>query len=164
MRYKVLPIAILVFLLMAINVNAQKLMDAKLFDAITNEQVALKNDLTNGNSSIIVFWATWNAISKTEIRKLSKLMEENGSKANLIVISVDKPVTKGLVKTYAETQQWKFPAYRDDGGALLKEILEDDEIGTPPLTVIMDRNGNVIHMHRGFEIGDETIIFEKVPK
>lgn len=161
MSLRSLSLSIIAGVMICFNVSAQSVTDVQLYDALTDKPVQLKDKLQPDKTTIIVFWATWNAPSKLEVRKLADLLTEKGNVIDLIAVSVDKPVTKGLVKTYATAQKWTFPAYRDDAGIWLSELMEDNFVGTPPLTIIVNKNGEIVHRHIGYEVGQEQKLYEK---
>ena len=115
--------------------------------------------LNDKGSTLLIFWATWNAPAKRLLMHIDnmhkELVEKTGAK--VVVIAIDDERTSGKVPTYIEAKGWKFDVYFNPDRKLLHGL---NVSLAPPLTFILDESGTIIYSHHGYAPGDENEIFE----
>ena len=108
---------------------------------------------------VMNFWATWCKPCRTEMPHLEKIYRELGPKgAQFAAISLDNRRSKKAVTSYLERYKITIPAYRDPEATLAMKF----EVAAIPTTVVLDRNGDVYHLSKGYRPGDEIVLKKKI--
>jgi peroxiredoxin len=103
-----------------------------------------------GRVVMVNFWATWCGPCRQEMPQLNKLYEKyRGSGFVLLGVNVDDDTRNAA--SVAGKLGVKFPVLLDTDKAVSKRY----ELATMPSTVIIDRDGKVRYMHRGYRDGFE---------
>ena len=121
--------------------------------------IPFNETIEKGKVTIVSFWATWCIPCKKEIKIISKKLPEWKAQAdiNYMTVSVDESKATAMVKSYAKSQGWEFPAYLDPNSDLKRSL----NFQNVPFTIIIDKEGKVAYMHSGFEEGGEDEVFAK---
>jgi peroxiredoxin len=124
----------------------------------------LANEGFANRVTVINVWATWCAACKIELREMeSALMPFLGNdKLQVVFVSLDKDPEKAR-RWFSENIKSKTLRqflYKDPE-FLVAEALKADSF---PITVVIDKDGRVSHVQRGFKQGEGSteLIFEKV--
>src|SRR5690606_4195928 len=83
-------------------------------------------------------------------------VEETGVK--VIAISIDNTRSSSRVKPYVNTQGWEYDVYNDPNSDFFRAMNGT----TPPLTFLLDGEGNIVYTHNGYAEGDEDELHEKL--
>ncbi|EYF04339.1 TlpA family protein disulfide reductase [Chondromyces apiculatus] len=114
----------------------------------------------SGKVVILDFWATYCAPCKKSFPKYQEMVEELGSDVAVIAVSVDDPedATEDKLKKFAEETGVKFSIVWD------KDKATAGKYSPPkmPTSFIIDKDGNVKHVHAGYESGEEAKIADEV--
>jgi peroxiredoxin len=103
-----------------------------------------------GRVVMINFWATWCGPCRQEMPELAKLYDKYKSSGFVLMgVNVDDD-TKNAV-ALAEKLGVKFPVLLDTD----KTVSKAYDLSTMPSTVIIDRDGKVRFVHRGYLTGYE---------
>lgn len=115
--------------------------------------------LTDRGLIMLVFWATWCTPCKDELPYIQKLHEKY-SELGLTVatISEDSPKSQAKVRPYVRSKRYTFPVLLDP----TREILQLFQGNTLPHRVLLDRQGNVMETHQGYNPGDEVILEDTI--
>ncbi len=117
----------------------------------------------NGKPIILSFWATWCINCVKELNKIQPLYEdwqaETGVK--LIAVSVDDSRYTSRVVPFVNGRAWDYEILLDDNWDLKRALNIGDDI---PYTFLLDGNGNIVYMHKGFSDGDEYIYYDLISK
>ena len=106
-----------------------------------------------GKVVLINFWATWCPPCRAEMPDLVKLQHDYAAQGLQVIGITYPPETKTQVRRFATSLKVNYPIIL--GTRQIKERFSADE--TLPLTVVIDRNGNVntvisgILLHQEFE-------------
>ena len=141
-------IIIISILLIASFLAADPMLSFKLPD-MNNKDVSLSDVLGKG-PVIIDFWASWCNPCKTSMPYLNDLAIKYDS-LTVVMISVDaaKDITKA--KNFIKSKDFKFTALFDSDKSISKKM----NVSSVPHTFILDKNGEIIYSHVGFEPGTE---------
>jgi peroxiredoxin len=108
-----------------------------------------------GRVVMVNFWATWCGPCRQEMPQLNKLYEKyRGSGFVLLGVNVDDDTRNAA--SVAGKLGVKFPVLWDTDKAVSKRY----DLATMPSTVLIDRDGKVRYVHRGYRDGFEDM-YEK---
>ena len=103
-----------------------------------------------GQVVMVNFWATWCGPCKQEMPHLNRLYQQyKGSGFVLLGVNIDDDTAKAA--QLAQTSGLKFPVLFDTD----KRVTKTWDLGAMPSTVLIDRDGRVRHVHRGYREGLE---------
>lgn len=113
-----------------------------------------------GKVVIVDFWATYCGPCRKSFPKYQELVDQFGGDLAVIAISVDEPgdVDEAKLKDFAKETGVKFSIVWD------KEHKTADAYKPPkmPTSFVLDKEGNIVHKHAGYESGEELKIAEEV--
>lgn len=149
-------------IIVSLSASAQNsgLPDTQIKDVVSGKRVSFNNAVAPGRVTMVSFWATWCVPCKKEIKNVRAKMEDWKKEADFdfITVSIDETRAEGLVRSYAKSQGWEFPAYIDANSDLKRSL----NFQTVPFTMVIGKDGKVAYMHSGYEEGAENETFEKV--
>ena len=103
-----------------------------------------------GRVVMINFWATWCGPCRVEMPHLSKLYEKyRGSGFTVLAVNIDEDPYKAA--SLAKQLGMRFPVLLDTE----KKVSRLYDLSTMPSTVLVDRDGRVRFVHRGYREGYE---------
>jgi peroxiredoxin len=104
-----------------------------------------------GKVVLINFWATWCGPCQQEMPKLNQLYEKyHAAGFELLGVNVDEDVKHAT--EVAGKLGLKFPVLLDTD----KKVSHLYDLSTMPSTVLVDRDGKVRYLHRGYMPGAEA--------
>lgn len=110
-----------------------------------------------GHVVMINFWATWCGPCRVEMPHLSKLYEKYRSSGfTLLAINIDEDPNKAA--QLARQLGMRFPVLLDTQ----KKVSRLYDLGTMPSTVLVDRDGRVRYLHRGYRDGYEDVYDKQI--
>jgi peroxiredoxin len=111
-----------------------------------------------GRVVMINFWATWCAPCRQEMPHLAKLYDKyRGSGFELLAVNVDEEQPKAI--GLAQKLNLKFPVLFDGEK---KQVSGLYDLKAMPSTVIIDRDGRVRYVHRGYRDGYELTYDQQI--
>ncbi len=105
-----------------------------------------------GQVVLVNFWASWCGPCKQEMPHLGRLYDKYKSSGfTLLAVNIDDDAGHGL----ATAVKWglKFPVLLDSQKAVTRLY----DLGAMPSTVLIDRDGRVRYLHRGYREGVEEM-------
>lgn len=155
-----LSLAAALFVSFAASAQDSGLPDTQIKDVVSGKRTAFNKAVTPGRVTLVSFWATWCVPCKKEIKNVREKMAGWKEQADFdfITVSIDETRAEGLVRSYAKSQGWEFPAYIDPNSDLKRSL----NFQTVPFTMVIGKDGKVGYMHSGYEEGAENETFEKV--
>lgn len=117
----------------------------------------LKLSEYRGQVVMINFWATWCAPCRQEMPHLNRLYEQY-RKAGFMLLGVNIDDNPRAAEAMAAHLKIRFPVLYDTG----KQVSKRYDVDAMPSTVIVDRDGKVQYIHRGYRSGTEQIYETKV--
>jgi peroxiredoxin len=110
---------------------------------------------------LINFWATWCIPCRSEAKKLKKILSDYEDKGlTILAISIDDTKTVGKVKSFVNTHKYPFKILLDTNN----EVFKLYQGTNPPLTYLIDNDGNITYSHTGYRKGDEKKLEEEILK
>ena len=103
-----------------------------------------------GQVVLVNFWASWCGPCKQEMPHLNRLYDKyRASGFTLLAVNIDDDARHGA----ATAAKWglKFPVLLDAD----KSVTKLYDLGAMPSTVLIDRDGRVRYLHRGYREGVE---------
>ncbi len=103
-----------------------------------------------GRVVLVNFWATWCGPCRIEMPHLARLYDKyKGSGFQLLGVNIDEDPRQA--QTLATKLGLRFPVLLDSE----KKVSKLYDLSTMPSTVLIDRNGRVRYIHRGYRDGYE---------
>jgi len=129
---------------------------------IDNENIDFSEYATNGKLTIVSFWATWCKPCIKELKNVSALLEDWEEEYNveLVAVSVDDARTQSKVRTFVNGMGWDFDVLLDPNGELQRAM----NVTNPPVTFLIDQDGNIVYTHTGYLEGDEYDLEDEIKK
>jgi peroxiredoxin len=110
-----------------------------------------------GNVVLVNFWATWCGPCRVEMPHLNRLYDKyRGAGFVLLGVNIDDDPT--AAKALAGKLGLKFPVLLDTD----KKVVGAYDLNAMPATVLIDRDGRVRHLHRGYRDGVEATYEQQV--
>ncbi len=110
-----------------------------------------------GDVVLINFWASWCGPCRQEMPLLSGLHEQYRD-LGFTVLGVNVEENSEAARKLLRDMPVSFPVLFDTDSAVSKQY----DVMAMPSTVLVDRDGNMRYLHRGFNPGEEAIYAEKV--
>jgi peroxiredoxin len=110
-----------------------------------------------GRVVMVNFWATWCGPCRQEMPHLNKLYDKYRD-SGFVLLGVNIDDNAGKATDLAAKLGLKFPVLLDTD----KTVSRLYDMGTMPATVVIDREGRVRHLHRGYRDGYELIYDQQV--
>ncbi len=127
---------------------ADPMPDFRLPD-MTGKNVSLSELLGKG-PILLDFWADYCTPCKTAMPYLNELALKYDS-LTVVLVSIDAPKTQSKAKNYLKSKDYNFITLFDCDKTLAKKL----NVTNPPHTFIMDKEGEIVYSHLGFEPGVE---------
>ena len=140
---------------LAVEVNA----DAPDFtlEALSGGNLRLQEH--RGEVVLINFWASWCGPCRQEMPILDRI-HQRYQDAGFSVLGVNVEGKRKPAEKIAKKSKVTFPVLIDAG----QEVSKAYELEAMPTTVVVDRNGTVRYIHRGYTPGDEAKYLDVVKK
>jgi peroxiredoxin len=111
---------------------------------------------------LLDFWATWCVPCEAELPHLEKLYEGQKDKGFVVLgIAMDGPETVAQVAGFARRYALKFPVLLDQE---TKVVGIYNPKRTAPLSILIDKKGQIFRVRSGYVAGDEKLITDDVSK
>lgn len=110
----------------------------------------LKLSEFRGQVVMINFWATWCAPCREELPHLDRLYQQY-RKAGFALLGVNIDDNPRAAQQMAEQLGVRFPVLFD----ATKQVSKRYDVDAMPTTLIVDRDGKVQYLHRGYKAGVE---------
>lgn len=109
---------------------------------------------------LLDFWETWCVPCQAELPLLEKLYQQEKDRGFVVLaISMDGPETVAQVPSFARRYALSFPVVLDEE---TKVTAMYNPKRTAPLTVLIDRRGQIARVRDGYAAGDEKLITDDV--
>jgi peroxiredoxin len=123
--------------------------------ALGKENVRLSEHL--GEVVLLNFWATWCGPCRQEMPLLDALYAKY-QRAGLVLLGINIDEDREHAIEMAQTLRVGYPILFDER----KDVARAYQLGTMPLTVLIDREGVVRYVSEGYKAGYEKLYTEKL--
>jgi peroxiredoxin len=118
------------------------------------------SDYLGKQAILIDFWATYCEPCLAEFPHLRALYEKRKSQGFVVLaISMDGPETIADVPSFAKRNGMAFPVLLDEDSRIVSMY---NPKKSAPLSILIDKSGKVVHVHEGFNPGDDQLIADAV--
>ena len=121
------------------------------FTLKSNTGKNIKLSELRGQVVLLNFWASWCGPCRQEMPLLEKL-QQRYSALGFTVLGVNVEEDSSKAKTLLKDIPLSFPILFDTQNAVSKQY----QVSAMPSTVMIDRNGNMRYLHKGYKPGDEA--------
>lgn len=141
--------------------NLQSLPGVTLKD-MNGNNVDVSELSKHGGLTVISFWATWCKPCIKELKNMDALYEEWQEKYNvkIVAVSIDDSRNTIKVKPFVNSQGWSYEVLLDPNGDLQRPL----NVTNPPVTFLLNQNGEIVYTHTGYLEGDEFELEEQMAK
>ncbi|MBL8334690.1 MAG: TlpA family protein disulfide reductase [Rubrivivax sp.] len=101
-----------------------------------------------GHVVLVNFWASWCGPCRLEMPQLERL-HQSYQRAGLVLLGINVDDDPQRAGDMARRQGIRFPVLLDTDKAVVRRW----DLGSMPATVLIDREGRVRHVHRGWHDG-----------
>lgn len=168
MKFSYLPLALLALsTFLSLSVNAQvkdaftkKSLPAIEIQTLEGKKVNIADYGENGKITIINFWATWCGPCITELTNIANLYPywQEDYDAELVAISLDDSRSTAKVKSFVNGRAWDYIVLQDPNQQLQRAF----NFQSPPFTLVVDQNGEIVYTHSSYRAGDEYALEDKL--
>ncbi len=122
--------------------------------------VHLSDYLSKNDVILNDFWATWCVPCEAELPHLEALYRQFKDQGFVVLgVTMDGPETIAQVAPFARRYELSFPVLLDDETKVTGVY---NPKRTAPLSVLVDKKGQIARVRSGFSSGDEKLIEEDV--
>ncbi len=120
---------------------------------LEGQSVNIKDQLQEGEVTVISFWATWCAPCKLELDAITEIYEDWRAdyEVSLIAVSVDDARASAKVGPMVAEKGWPFLVLADNNQELMRQL----SFQSIPYTILVDQQGQIVYTHTGYLPGDE---------
>lgn len=162
MKKLILSIAIMLICgtVMAQNAKLPENISLKTLDGKTVTSAVLQND---GKPFVISFWATWCKPCNVELNTIRELYEEwqEETGIKIVAVSIDDSRSASKVKPHVDGNEWEYEVYLDQNRDLARAMNVGADV---PYTFIINGEGEIVWMHKGYQPGGEDELIEQYRK
>jgi peroxiredoxin len=120
------------------------------------------SDYLGKQAILIDFCATWCQPCLTELHHLTRIYEKQKAHGlTVLAVSMDSSDTIAEVPAWARRNQVTFPVILDEDSHIAS-IYNPKK--SAPLTVLINKQGDIVYVHDGYNSGDEVQLEEHVAK
>jgi peroxiredoxin len=148
--------SLLVLLAMTVSAGAAQA-PAPDFTLKSDSGANLKLSELRGEVVLINFWASWCGPCRQEMPLLSELHDKYKD-MGFTVLGVNVEENSGDARKLLRDMPVTFPVLFDNDSKVSRQY----DVVAMPSTVLVDRDGNVRYLHKGYKPGEEEIYLEKV--
>ncbi|TAF33667.1 MAG: TlpA family protein disulfide reductase [Cytophagales bacterium] len=107
----------------------------------------------DGRPVFLTFWATWCKPCINELMAVSEELEDWVKETNVrvVAVSIDDARSKARVPSMVNGKGWEFDVLIDENSDLKRAL----NVTNPPHSFIMDKDGNIVWQHNGYQPGNE---------
>jgi peroxiredoxin len=127
------------------------------FTLVSNAGENLRLSEYRGDVVLINFWASWCGPCRQEMPVLSALHDKY-SALGFTVLGVNVESDSGKARKLLQQLPVSFPVVFDHDSVVSREY----DVVAMPSTVLVDRDGNIRYLHKGYKAGFEEVYQQQV--
>lgn len=127
------------------------------FTLKSDDGANLKLSELRGEVVLINFWASWCGPCRQEMPLLSELHDKY-KEMGFTVLGVNVEEDSSQARKLLQDMPVSFPVLFDNDSTVSRQY----EVVAMPSTVLVDRDGNMRYLHKGYKPGEEAIYLDKV--
>ncbi len=133
--------------------NAQDKLPSVLLEKPGGQKINILDVVKNKELTVIDFWATWCIPCLRELDNIADIYPDWQDEwdMQLIAVSIDDQKTKAQVLPVFNGKGYEYELLLDPN----KDFFYKMNGITPPLTIVVDRKGNILNIHHSYIEGDE---------
>ncbi len=133
--------------------------DVKTLDGKT---VNIKDYISKDKITVMSFWATWCSPCKRELDAIMDVYPDWQEEydVELLAITIDDARSLAKVPAMIETKGWEYTVLAD----VKRELQKSLNFQTVPQTFLIDKNGEIVYTHSGYNPGDEFELEDEIKK
>lgn len=113
-----------------------------------------------GEIIVLNFWATWCSPCLRELPHLNRIDKNYEDRdVNVVAVNIDAARHISKVKAYVKSRKYAFTILIDGDTTVVSQYSPSKTI---PYTVVIDRQGRIVHFHTGYTSGDEDIYIDLI--
>lgn len=141
-----IPICLLLSL-----VSAASAVDLLSIRLLSGEKVQL--DGARDKPLYLKFWATWCGQCRAQTPHLEAIHKTHGDELDVVAVNFGFNDTPDLIRQFQQEYNLTVPIGFDASGSIARAF----DVTVVPYSVIIDRDGTIVHQHWGDDGVDETI-------
>ncbi|PHS15637.1 MAG: redoxin [Kangiella sp.] len=147
-----------IFLVLSVNISAKSVV-APDFTLKSRDGKNVRLSDLRGQVVLLNFWASWCGPCRQEMPILDNIHNKYKSLGfSVLGVNLDAKSKKAI--GYLKDTPVTFPVLYDPKGVTSEQY----GVSAMPSTVIIDRNGNVRHLHKGYKSGYEDEYMAQIKK
>jgi peroxiredoxin len=116
----------------------------------------------SGKVVLLDFWGTWCEPCQTELPQLQAIWQRHQKSGfELVTINVDPADNESLVRQVTKRYQYRFPVLLDQETEVADRFNPTLDL---PFSLLIDKQGRIVHQHTGYRPGDEKVIEQHIQK
>jgi peroxiredoxin len=134
-------------------------LDLKSLDGKT---VSTDEFVKDGKVTVISFWATWCSPCKRELDAIADLYPDWQEEydVELVAVTIDNSRQLTKVPGIVSSKNWDYTVLADSKQKLQRAL----NFETIPQTFVLDKEGNIVYSHNGYNPGDEDDLEDVIAK
>ncbi len=142
------------------NSSVSKTLPSVVLKRLNGESVNIQEYGKSGKITVLSFWASWCSPCKRELDAIAELYPEWQEKydVEIVAITIDNARALSKVRPIVEQQGWPFEIL-SDANQELQQALNFQAI---PQTFVVNKSGEIIYEHAGYQPGDEYALEEVI--
>ena len=142
--------------------NEKKALPSCEIKNMDGETINILNYAQNGKITVFSFWATWCKPCIKELNNVADHAEDWAETYNVEVVANSIDVSRNIqkVKPLVNGLGWDYDILLDPNGDLQRKM----NVTNPPVTFLVDLEGNIVYTHTGYLEGDEYELEDEIKK
>ena len=129
---------------------------------LEGETISTSDLATEGQPTLICFWATWCSPCKRELNNYAELYEDwqDETGVNIVAVSIDDQRSIRRVAPYVNSVLWDYDVLLDPN----KDFARAMQVVNVPHTFLVNGGGEIVWQHNNYADGDEEEVYEELLK